>query len=204
LSPASPAKPGRAWVVMQVKRSWPEKQDSMAIDPATGMVVDQLRFADWPLAAKLARWGVDAHMGLLFGLASQIALAALAIGLICMITWGYRMWWLRRPTRMAQSPGWPTHPVRPRRLAGGGPDSARSRCWPPSRSASDCSCPYSVPRYWSFCSSTRYARSWPCRGREPEPEQTGNGAECPDLCRVRTYEKGAGPGPTPFPRRELQ
>jgi uncharacterized iron-regulated membrane protein len=99
-----PAKPGRAWVVMQVKRSWPEKQDSMAIDPTAGTVVDQLRFADWPLAAKLARWGIDAHMGLLFGLASQIALAALAIGLICMITWGYRMWWLRRPTRMAQSP----------------------------------------------------------------------------------------------------
>jgi uncharacterized iron-regulated membrane protein len=61
-------------------------------------VVDQLRFADWPLAAKLARWGVDAHMGLLFGLASQLALAALALGLICMIVWGYRMWWLRRPT----------------------------------------------------------------------------------------------------------
>jgi len=99
-----PGGPGRAWVVMQVKRSWPEKQDSMAINPATGTVVDQLRFADWPLAAKLARWGVDAHMGLLFGLASQIALAALAIGLICMITWGYRMWWLRRPTRIAESP----------------------------------------------------------------------------------------------------
>ena len=99
-----PAEPGRAWVVMQVKRSWPVKQDSMAINPATGAVVDQLRFADWPLAAKLARWGIDAHMGLLFGLASQIALAALAIGLICMITWGYRMWWLRRPTRIAESP----------------------------------------------------------------------------------------------------
>ena len=101
---APPTKPGRAWVVIQVKRSWPEKQDSMAIDPTTGTVVDQLRFADWPLAAKLARWGVDAHMGLLFGLPSQIALAALAIGLICMITWGYRMWWLRRPTRLAESP----------------------------------------------------------------------------------------------------
>ncbi|WP_028936017.1 PepSY-associated TM helix domain-containing protein [Pseudonocardia spinosispora] len=99
-----PTKPGRAWVVMQNKRSWPEKQDSVSVDPVNGTVVDQLAFADWPLAAKLARWGVDAHMGLLFGLASQIALAALALAVICMVVWGYRMWWLRRPTR-DDSPG---------------------------------------------------------------------------------------------------
>jgi uncharacterized iron-regulated membrane protein len=103
ITPAS--KPGRAWVVAQTQRSWPEKQDSVAVDPATGTVVDQLRFADWPLAAKLARWGIDAHMGLLFGLASQIALAGLALGLICMIIWGYRMWWLRRPTRSVGGTG---------------------------------------------------------------------------------------------------
>jgi uncharacterized iron-regulated membrane protein len=38
-------------------------------------------------------------MGLLFGLANQIVLTALAAGLICMVIWGYRMWWHRRPTR---------------------------------------------------------------------------------------------------------
>jgi uncharacterized iron-regulated membrane protein len=107
ITPAT--KPGRAWVITQTKRSWPEKHDSLAIDPATGTVVDQIRFADWPLAAKLARWGVDAHMGLLFGLASQLALAALALGLISMVVWGYRMWWLRRPARPAPAPV-PTDP----------------------------------------------------------------------------------------------
>ncbi len=40
-------------------------------------------------------------MGLLFGLANQIALALLALSLIGMILSGYRMWWLRRPTRKA-------------------------------------------------------------------------------------------------------
>lgn len=89
----------RAWVVEQVQRSWPEKQDAVAVDPVSGAVLDELRFADWPLAAKLARWGVDAHMGLLFGPANQVLLAALALGIACMIVWGYRMWWLRRPTR---------------------------------------------------------------------------------------------------------
>ena len=38
-------------------------------------------------------------MGLLFGLVNQILLAALALGLLCVIVWGYRMWWQRRPTR---------------------------------------------------------------------------------------------------------
>jgi uncharacterized iron-regulated membrane protein len=103
-----PTAPGQAWVVGQTQRSWPEKQDSMSVDPATGAVLDTVRFADWPLAAKLARWGVDAHMGLLFGWVSQVALAALALGLTCLIIWGYRMWWRRRPraTRSAKGPEW--------------------------------------------------------------------------------------------------
>jgi uncharacterized iron-regulated membrane protein len=102
-----PAEPGQAYVVHQVQRSWPEKQDSAAIDPATGRVTSVLRFDDWPVAAKLARWGVDAHMGLLFGLANQIVLAGLAVVLIVLIVLGYRMWWLRRPGR-----GWGRRPHR--------------------------------------------------------------------------------------------
>ncbi|GAA1974626.1 PepSY domain-containing protein [Amycolatopsis minnesotensis] len=93
------AKAGKAYVVQQIQRGWPTKQDSMAVDPATGRVTDTLRFADYPLAAKLSRWGIDAHMGLLFGLANQLALIVLAAVLICLVLWGYRMWWLRRPTR---------------------------------------------------------------------------------------------------------
>ncbi|MFD1654819.1 PepSY-associated TM helix domain-containing protein, partial [Pseudonocardia alaniniphila] len=96
---------GEAWVVKQVQRSWPEKQDAVSVDPTTGAIVDELRFADWPLAAKLARWGIDTHMGLLFGVANQIILAVLALGIICLVVWGYRMWWLRRPTRSAAMPG---------------------------------------------------------------------------------------------------
>lgn len=95
----TPAEGGSAWTASQAQRSWPEKQDSISVDPATGEVLSRVDFADWPLAAKLARWGVDAHMGVLFGTANQIALGLLAIGIICMILWGYRMWWLRRPTR---------------------------------------------------------------------------------------------------------
>ncbi|MBW0101352.1 PepSY domain-containing protein [Pseudonocardia sp. KRD291] len=108
-----PADPGGAWTVTQTTRSWPTQQDSVAVDPSSGAVVDQLRFADWPVAAKLARWGIDAHMGLLFGVANQILLAVLALGIICLVVWGYRMWWLRRPTRggFAGPPGARSRPT---------------------------------------------------------------------------------------------
>ncbi|ANB09940.1 peptidase [Streptomyces ambofaciens] len=90
-----PADASSAYVVKQVQRSWPEKQDSVAIDPATGEVTDVLRFADYPVLAKLSRWGIDLHTGSLFGLANQIGLMALAAALILLIVLGYRMWWQR-------------------------------------------------------------------------------------------------------------
>ncbi|MDF3147102.1 PepSY domain-containing protein, partial [Streptomyces sp. T21Q-yed] len=90
-----PADASSAYVVKQVQRSWPTKQDSAAIDPSTGEVTDVLRFADHPVLAKLTRWGIDLHTGVLFGLVNQIALMLLALSLILLIVWGYRMWWQR-------------------------------------------------------------------------------------------------------------
>lgn len=117
---AWPKAPGSAYTVSQIQRSWPEKQDAVAVDPATGVVVDEVRFAEYPLMAKLARWGVDLHMGVLFGPVSQVVQASVALALICMIVWGYRMWWQRRPNRdracvsrwraemgVRACPGWP-------------------------------------------------------------------------------------------------
>lgn len=92
-----PAAEDGAWKVSQVQRSWPSKQDSIAVDPTNLRVLEKIEFDDWPLAAKLARWGVDAHMGLLFGWVNQIVLIALALALVGVILAGYRMWWLRRP-----------------------------------------------------------------------------------------------------------
>jgi uncharacterized iron-regulated membrane protein len=90
-----PADASSAYVVRQIQRSWPEKQDSVAVDPDTGEVTDVLRFADYPLLAKLTRWGIDLHTGSLFGLVNQVALMGLALCLILLIGWGYRMWWQR-------------------------------------------------------------------------------------------------------------
>ncbi|MFI7407312.1 PepSY-associated TM helix domain-containing protein [Streptomyces sp. NPDC049627] len=90
-----PADDASAYVVKQVQRSWPTKQDAVAVDPTTGEVTDVLRFADHPVLAKLTRWGIDLHTGVLFGLVNQIALMLLALSLILLIVWGYRMWWQR-------------------------------------------------------------------------------------------------------------
>ncbi|MEV5427743.1 PepSY domain-containing protein [Streptomyces sp. NPDC052701] len=90
-----PADAESAYVVKQVQRSWPTKQDAVAVDPASGEVTDVLRFADHPVLAKLTRWGIDLHTGVLFGLVNQIALMLLALCLILLIVWGYRMWWQR-------------------------------------------------------------------------------------------------------------
>lgn len=94
-----PDEPGAAWTVQEIHRSYPTQVDVVAIDPATLEVVDRVDFADYPFMAKLARWGVDLHMGTLFGLVNQIVLAGIAVGIATMVVLGYAMWWKRRPTR---------------------------------------------------------------------------------------------------------
>lgn len=92
-----PADGASAWTAAENKRDWPTGYDAISVDPATGKMLDRVDFADWPVMAKLTDWVIGAHMGILFGIANQLALAALAIGLIVMTLLGYRMWWLRRP-----------------------------------------------------------------------------------------------------------
>jgi uncharacterized iron-regulated membrane protein len=94
-----PEQPGSAWTVAGIDNTWPVGLDRVAVDPAASRIVARSDFADWPVPAQLSKLGVQAHMGRLFGAVNQILLAALAVGLICVIVWGYRMWWQRRPTR---------------------------------------------------------------------------------------------------------
>jgi uncharacterized iron-regulated membrane protein len=93
------AEPTAPVQVAETAGDWPVQRDSIAVDPYTGRVTEALRWDDFPPMAKLTRIGILAHMGSLFGLANQLALAAMALGLLCLLFWGYRMWWRRRPTR---------------------------------------------------------------------------------------------------------
>ncbi|WP_207771402.1 PepSY-associated TM helix domain-containing protein [Kushneria phyllosphaerae] len=93
------ARPGNAWKVREIGREWPTEVDEAAIDPTTMAVIDRTRFETFPLAAKLTRWGVDLHMGVLFGVINQLVLVVFASALVVMLVLGYAMWWRRRPTR---------------------------------------------------------------------------------------------------------
>ncbi|MCP2245439.1 PepSY-associated TM helix domain-containing protein [Lentzea aerocolonigenes] len=91
-----PTTPDGAWKVAEIDRSWPTQVDAVAIQD--GAVVSSVSFADYPIAAKLSRWGIDAHMGVLFGWPNQLLLLLIGGGLVTLVLLGYRMWWKRRPT----------------------------------------------------------------------------------------------------------
>ncbi|MEL7696376.1 MULTISPECIES: DUF2534 family protein [Pantoea] len=99
-----PKTPNQAWTISEIDRSWPSQVDAVSINPNDFSLVDRVEFAHFPLVAKLTRWGVDAHMGVLFGLPNQLILALFGFGLCAMIVLGYRMWWIRRPAVPQLSP----------------------------------------------------------------------------------------------------
>lgn len=87
----------QAWLVREYDRSWPTQVDTIAIDPRDLKVISRADFDTFPIIAKLIRWGIDMHMGVLFGVANQIVMAGLGFALIFLIVYGYRIWWQRRP-----------------------------------------------------------------------------------------------------------
>jgi Uncharacterized iron-regulated membrane protein len=99
-----PKSEGKAWTVSEIDRSWPTQVDAVSVNPHSFAIVDHVWFDRFPLVAKLTRWGVDAHMGVLFGWPNQLLLALFGLGLCSMIVLGYRMWWLRRPALDQASP----------------------------------------------------------------------------------------------------
>jgi uncharacterized iron-regulated membrane protein len=92
-----PRSQNQAWMVREVDRSWPTQVDTVAVDPDRQIITSRADFASFPLIAKLIRWGVDAHMGILFGIVNQIAMALFGMALTVMIILGYVMWWKRQP-----------------------------------------------------------------------------------------------------------
>ncbi|MEU7628598.1 PepSY domain-containing protein [Nocardia sp. NPDC049220] len=94
-----PATPSAAFVVKERRMPGIYTVDAVAVDGSSGTVTDRLAYADWPLMAKLTNWGIQFHMGLLFGLLNQLLLLAAMLGLITVIVRGYLLWWRRRPTR---------------------------------------------------------------------------------------------------------
>lgn len=105
-----PADANSAWVASEMRQAWKMENDAVSINGATGVIVDTVNFADWPLAAQLTAWIIQLHMGTLFGLLNQIVMALIALGLFAIICWGYLMWWRRgkagKPGRLPAAGQW--------------------------------------------------------------------------------------------------
>ena len=86
-----PRKAGQSWVVREIDRSWPTRVDAVAVDAQRATITDRADFADYSLIAKLIRWGIDAHMGVLFGLPNRIVLVLFGLSLCSVIVLGYRL-----------------------------------------------------------------------------------------------------------------
>ena len=90
-------RPDQAWLVREYDRSYPTQVDTVAVDPATLEITSRADFAGFPLIAKLVRWGIDIHMGEMFGTANRILMAVIGLGVSLMIGYGYAIWWRKRP-----------------------------------------------------------------------------------------------------------
>lgn len=93
-----PAGESGEFLVAETQRSYPVRQDAAVVATADGeaVIAEQLRFEDWPFMAQATNVLIAAHMGILFGLANQLALFAAMAAFTALIVLGYRMWWQRR------------------------------------------------------------------------------------------------------------
>ena len=87
-----PRKEMESWQVAEIKKFYPTQSDAVSIDPSNLEVIDQLKFDDFPVMAKLTRWGIDLHMGTLFGAFNQILVGLLSLSICLLIVTGYMLW----------------------------------------------------------------------------------------------------------------
>ncbi|SDF52566.1 PepSY domain-containing protein [Dyella sp. 333MFSha] len=74
------------------------------LDPLTGAVVSQVRFADRPFLDRLIGYGVAMHEGQLFAPLNQILGVITALGLLTMSVSSVVLWWRRRPVGVLGAP----------------------------------------------------------------------------------------------------
>lgn len=103
---AAPRREGASWTAVETRVPYRVEYNTISFDAVSGTVTGSLRFADYPLAAKLTAWLIELHMGMLFGLPNQLALAALALAIIAVVVKGYQLWWRRGPGPAPAARGW--------------------------------------------------------------------------------------------------
>lgn len=93
-----------AWVIQEMNHRYPIQVDALAVDMSQHRIIDKIHFEDFPLSAKLTRWGVDMHIGILFGWFNQLLLIITSFGILVLIIFAYRAWWsYQRPLSSIQN-----------------------------------------------------------------------------------------------------
>ncbi len=98
-----PRSEGAAYIVFTYPDQ-PEGQRTLYLDPHSGRVLGDVRFADYGIAAKAVELGVQLHMGNYFGRLNQIVMLIPCLGLILLSVTGPYMWWRRRPRGRLAAP----------------------------------------------------------------------------------------------------
>jgi uncharacterized iron-regulated membrane protein len=84
------------WRVRSETQNRPRVRE-LALDPVTGALLHEQRFADKSALDRSIHVGIAAHEGQLFGLPNQLLGLFTALGLIALCVSAMVMWWRRRP-----------------------------------------------------------------------------------------------------------
>lgn len=98
-----PRNPTASYIVFSYPDQ-PEGQRTLYVDQYSGRVLDDVRFADYGIAAKAVELGVQLHMGNYFGRLNQIVMLIPCLGIIFLSITGPYMWWRRRPRGRLAAP----------------------------------------------------------------------------------------------------
>ena len=85
------------WQAASQRQRFPMSRDAIVVDGATGAVLQRYDYSDEHWFNKLTSAGIAFHQAELFGVPLQIFMTLLAVGVIALVVFGYKMWWQRRP-----------------------------------------------------------------------------------------------------------
>lgn len=92
-----PADDKTAWKATSERQRFPINRDAIVVNGASGAVLQFVDYSDEHWFNQLSSAGISFHEATLFGVPLQIFMTLLAVGVIALVVFGYRMWWQRRP-----------------------------------------------------------------------------------------------------------
>jgi uncharacterized iron-regulated membrane protein len=99
-----PADDKTGWKAESERQRFPMSRDAIVVNGASGAVVDRYDWSKEHWFSKLTTAGISFHQAELFGVPLQIFMTLLAVGVIALVVFGYKMWWQRRPRGGMGSP----------------------------------------------------------------------------------------------------